>query len=106
MKLLRTAVALATASLLLVGCEANKPSSASDNAVPASTAAAVPLFEPLAQDATKIPFPVDLLFADSTNGNVAAPVDPGSSNASVLEALNTSSGFSTTAMLTIPFSTP
>lgn len=106
MKLRNSMVALLAAGVLLSGCEAQKPSSTSDNAVPASNAAAVPLFEPLAQDATKIPFPVDLLFADSANGNVAAPVDPGASNASVIQALNTSSGFSTTAMMTIPFSAP
>lgn len=120
MKLLRTAVALATASLLLVGCEANKPSSASDNATPPAPAgAAVPLFEPLAQDSSKIPFPVDLLFSGSTDGTLNIPgVANSDSNvvpdmttsagiqaaADPMVALNMSSGYSTTAMLTIPFS--
>lgn len=40
MTLLRPTVALLTASLLLVGCEANKPASSSDNAVPPYTATA------------------------------------------------------------------
>ncbi len=105
LRILSVAV-LASAAILFAGCDAKSPASSSDNAVPPLETAATPLFNPLSQDSSKLPFPTDLVFASSENGNIAVSYDPGASNASVLKALNTSSGFSTTAMLTIPFSVP
>lgn len=113
-------MALASVGLLVAGCNVNSPSSSSDNAVPPSDIATSPIFQPLTQSASRIPFPVDLLFSGSLDGTLNIPgvantAPPGVSPAAPensptmadladpMVALNTATGYSTTAMMTIPF---
>jgi hypothetical protein len=119
--MLRTSlVALIATTALLAGCKVDHPSSSSDNATPASSTT-YPLYEPLAQDAAYLPFPNDLLFNGTTDATLNIPGVANSDSTATPDmttaagimaasdpqvALNTMSGFSTTAMLTIPFSQP
>lgn len=117
----KAALALAVGALLFSGCEVQKPSKSGDNKTPKPKPVASPLFQPLAQDAAFLPFPTDLLFNGTNDGNlnlpvvnaaengVRPPLDPATAEGALaysdpMVALNTMSGFSTTAMMTIPFS--
>ena len=51
-----------------------------------------------------IPYPNNILFADSNDTTLNIPYDPNSSAAAVTQALNTLDGFSTTSPITVGFS--
>lgn len=101
--------ALLATILALTGCGG----SGSSGTTVAADSSAHPVFAPLTQDASNLPFPTDLLFAGSQDGTLNIPGVANSDNpatpaavaafADPMVALNTVDGFSTTAMLTIPF---
>jgi len=83
-------------SLLLSGCgdDYNEPT------VQAPDAAAYIIFDSANSD---IPYPNNILFADSNDSTLNLPVDPTASDAAVKSALNTLDGFSTTSPITVSF---
>ncbi|WP_457746417.1 Ig-like domain-containing protein, partial [Sulfurimonas sp.] len=83
-------------SLLFSGCgnDYNNP------IVQASDAGAYIVFDSANSD---IPYPNNILFADSNDSTLNLPVDPTASDAAVKSALNTLDGFSTTSPITVSF---
>lgn len=107
-KTYQSAILLAGA-LALTGCGG---SSSSGETVKADSSTHA-VFAPLTQSASDLPFPNDILFGGSKDGTLNIPGVANSDStttpaspaafADPMVALNTLDGFSTTAMLTIPF---
>ncbi len=91
-----TAIVLATISLFYGGC-----GESDDNFTAAEASGGYIIMDTRSGD---IPYPNDILFADSTDGTLNIPYDPADSDAPVKMALNTLDGFSTVAPITVSVS--
>lgn len=92
-------------ALLLSACGRDQPPA--DGRIPLSDPARyaefAPSFDLAARPNNIMPYPNNLLFRDSTDGTINAPIDLQASNAAMLIPLNTLDGFSTIAPFTASF---